>query len=694
MNPSGYRLVCALVAALIWTCGGLATLGCSGGTGSDALEVSQDGTAGADAGDQTAGDALTDGQANADQIGVSDSLNDQTSFDGTPADGAQSDQDQADQGPPSPSATIEPPGFSLINATQPIVITFDQQMKGTLAEPLGGSIGEKVGTQSWKDLGNKDTLTLKPKTVWDNGPGVLTLKAQAGDGQLYEVTLNYTVDADAPLVETIQPANGLFLGPRQRIMIVFDSAMDKESLKLSESIGSTASVTWAETVVKDDTLILAPTGAETWGALPKLGVEVADLAGNPVAPTIALTYKALPTFPEITVPIQAIRVSHTDGTHAAAIDPAGISSWVGETNAIYNVAGITFTFNGTTDYTASYQNSDVNKMDKPDDAGLTAATTTANSHAGKIAVFFRYGPSDVTPSADGFSAPTINFVVMPGRTPAQICQTVNAQLLGQSIGQYLGLRRTFFDNGYADKKSAETRLSEQADDPELAFDGDLLVDTPPDPYIASLNQCDTAVMHLALGGLGFLLPRHNLMSLYQSAEKSLSWRQVMLARQSVLVRTNQSITKILPGTGITAIEGETLSAVVTSGTIKKENTANLPGIWSKHQQLLWEAPQKNAEMTFTIVAPTANASYEVFVALTRAPHYGIVKFDFNGNAVGPLIDLYARDVMQSLPISLGTIQTPGDKVLNVRITLTGWNDKKPAALGPDVGLDYILLQKK
>ncbi|MCA9521988.1 MAG: hypothetical protein KC609_13490 [Myxococcales bacterium] len=511
-------------------------------------------------------------------------------------------------------------------------------------------------------------------------------------------------DGVPPTIVLVTPANGRELGPRQRIMIVFSESMDPDALTLGGGIGSGATATWFTTVVPNDTVVLSPTNAD-WGSVLSVTIDGTDVSGTQLA-SATFSYFAFPAnLPTIKVPLQAFRVSDDDGGRTTAITAQQVDAWTKKANEIYAVAGVEFLFdpNDPNDF-IEIQSTLINQLGGTSDPQWIAERDAANLEASKhtenvdgailkkAALFFRYGPGG-SPTGGGFSWTDYNFVALPGFSVTVVCGHQNIQLMAHELGHYLGLAHTF-GGGWSTVPLAEKQLTDNGSDPFKAFDGDQLEDTAPDPWIASLNQCDPGKMHLSLAGIPFLLPRNNIMSYYDSTEMTLSLTQLWTVRQGALVRTGQSVARILPGS-VTLFEGEAqkteVDASKTGGTIGTQNMRPFLGNWSGDTQLFWGTPAVGNEISFTVTVPNPGTLYEIYVGVTQAPDFGTFQLRANGELLGSF-DAYATRVKQSVPWLIGSTQLGAGKTsVTIAIRLAG---KNPASSNTHLGLDYVLLQEK
>ncbi len=139
-----------------------------------------------------------------------------------------------------------------------------------------------------------------------------------------------------------------------------------------------------------------------------------------------------------------------------------------------------------------------------------------------------------------------------------------------------------------------------------------------------------------------------------------------------------------------ALEGESLSvAKVTGGSVHPQAMGGFKaGKWSGTSHLWWTGGKTGDRLSLTIPVNQAGR-YEVFVAMTKARDYGIVKFTINDSPIQTPFDLFnGPDVISTEPISLGTHELPSGKN-TLHITISG----KHANAVPSFmfGLDYVFL---
>ncbi|MDR3707739.1 MAG: DUF2961 domain-containing protein [Capsulimonadaceae bacterium] len=143
----------------------------------------------------------------------------------------------------------------------------------------------------------------------------------------------------------------------------------------------------------------------------------------------------------------------------------------------------------------------------------------------------------------------------------------------------------------------------------------------------------------------------------------------------------------LQGPGV--IEGESLVrlAKATEGSVSMQTMGGYDDSWSRGTQLFW----KNGVAEDTLIVPinVANAGrYEVIAYLTKADDYGMFTFSLADQQLGGAFDAYNDRVVNSGPISLGTVALPPGPSPFV-VTIAG---KNPASRATFFGLDAIVLK--
>ncbi len=142
-----------------------------------------------------------------------------------------------------------------------------------------------------------------------------------------------------------------------------------------------------------------------------------------------------------------------------------------------------------------------------------------------------------------------------------------------------------------------------------------------------------------------------------------------------------------------AIEGESMKVLnKTAGDAQPQGMSGFKADrWSGANHLWWTGAKKGDRLEVAIPASQAG-EYEVFVAMTKARDYGIVKLGINGHAIEQEFDLFnGPAVISTGVVSLGVHKLQaGDNRLTVEIV--GANPE--AVKSFMFGLDYVYLAAK
>ena len=136
------------------------------------------------------------------------------------------------------------------------------------------------------------------------------------------------------------------------------------------------------------------------------------------------------------------------------------------------------------------------------------------------------------------------------------------------------------------------------------------------------------------------------------------------------------------------IEGERMKVISRSGgDVQEQDMSPWGEKWSNDAQLWWTGARPGDRLELAL--PVAKGGrYQLRAQLTKAVDYGIVQFTFDGEKLGPPVDLFHDGVIPSGELDLGTrYLTAGDHALAVEII--GANPQ--AAKGFLFGLDYMKL---
>jgi len=386
---------------------------------------------------------------------------------------------------------------------------------------------------------------------------------------------------------------------------------------------------------------------------------------------------------QLTMRVQAIRVSDDDGRRPAPTSPRQMQEWVDFANRAFSCAGIRFEFEPESDF-SELHSAIINDMTGTQDANWVQAKRLANSIAarfpGKLVVFSRYGPGP-NPTGGGFSWWDYNFVVMPGFAAAGHCGHPHTDAFAHEAGHYLGLPHTFAGSPFRTIEEADGYFRRNRSNPNV-FDGDGLSDTPPDPSITPL-EC-AVVSEVTLDGVAFTLPRENLMSYYDE-RRTLSPLQVQRVRW-MLKKRLEGAGSLPENTGATRpIEAESLAVIRQAGgqTSVQPMDGFGKGNWSGGAQLFW-ASTPGASLVLEMPVHEAGR-YWIDVYGTLAPDYGTVQVLLDGARIGQPWDGYAPVVLASGRLRLASVHLDAGRH-ELRLQVVGRN---AASSGHLFGLDCI-----
>ncbi len=136
-----------------------------------------------------------------------------------------------------------------------------------------------------------------------------------------------------------------------------------------------------------------------------------------------------------------------------------------------------------------------------------------------------------------------------------------------------------------------------------------------------------------------------------------------------------------------AIEAESLPLIDATGAVViDQGMENYGEEWSSATQRWWVCRQPQGRISMELPEHPAG-TFELVAGFTRAPDYGSVQVAVGDKPLGDPVDLYARNVSHSGPLSLGRVRLdPEDRELS--LTITGKNPKSTSYL---VGIDYFKL---
>jgi hypothetical protein len=364
-----------------------------------------------------------------------------------------------------------------------------------------------------------------------------------------------------------------------------------------------------------------------------------------------------------------------------------VKAWVDEANDVFAGANIRLDFDpspGSADWQhhASTLINSMSGVDHPQwSQQRAAANAVAAATPAKLVTFFRWGPG-AGPTGGAFSWTDYNFVAMTGFNNTFVCGVQNIGLFAHEVGHYLGLAHTFgpaFDTA----AQAQSYFLANGRNPAV-FDGDGRSDTPPDPLVNSL-ACHPGES-LTVGGTVLPLPRTNIMSYYEP-RSDVSSSQAWTMRQTLQIRTQQSLTQMVPGASATAVEAEALSLAVTRGSTRRQGMGSFLGKWSGNTQQLWLDGAPGSELTFNFQAPRAG-QFRIYAGFTAAPDFGVHRHVINGQS-GTEVDLYSRGVLPTGAVDLGLFNLVAG--LNQWKTIVVRSNPSASPMRHGYGLDYVLL---
>ncbi|MDG2385114.1 MAG: FG-GAP-like repeat-containing protein [Pirellulaceae bacterium] len=138
-----------------------------------------------------------------------------------------------------------------------------------------------------------------------------------------------------------------------------------------------------------------------------------------------------------------------------------------------------------------------------------------------------------------------------------------------------------------------------------------------------------------------------------------------------------------------AIEGETMSVIDRTGgkSDPQEMVAFSDGNWSQDSHLWWIQAKPGDKLTLQFAAPRA-IEYEIFLGLTKAVDYGIIKLTLNDQTLVEQLDLFHPTVVPTGPLRFGKhrLKEQGNRL---QIEIVGVNPKADPSYM--VGLDYLYL---
>jgi putative heme-binding domain-containing protein len=207
------------------------------------------------------------------------------------------------------------------------------------------------------------------------------------------------------------------------------------------------------------------------------------------------------------------------------------------------------------------------------------------------------------------------------------------------------------------------------------------------------EESEAAVKIAMMGGAEFLLAKADITSREVSKQSTMPEGLFDALPKDMLlnlVKYLQSGGSAPGSTRAGVIEGESLKATTTGGTIKTQAMGGFrDGTWSGASQLWWAGAKPGDKLTTTFDVPNAGRQ-KVFAVFTKARDYGIITVRLNGVETDIQdYDLYDPKVMDTGEELLGEFDLKaGPNTLEIEITGTN-----PAATPRHMAaLDYLRLQ--
>jgi hypothetical protein len=420
---------------------------------------------------------------------------------------------------------------------------------------------------------------------------------------------------------------------------------------------------------------------------PRLLLCLAAVGAAAPAAAAADWPRAAADLPLLTMRVQAVFVSDTDGGRKTAITPTQVKAWVDKANEIFASSRIQLDFNPAagSGYFQELKSTLLNNLSGTDNPSWPQQRASANALAAAtpndLLAIFRWGPG-AGPTGGGFSWTDYDFVAMPGFNNTFVCGVQNIGLFAHEVGHYLGLAHTHGPS-FNTVAEAQSYFVSNGRNPRV-FEGDGRSDTPPDPFITAL-QCNPTATTVSLSGTSFDLPRSNIMSYYEP-RSGVSPSQTWTMRQTLQLRSKQPLAQMVTESSATLVEAESIGRSVTRGSAFPQSMGGFLGKWSGNTQVLWLDGGVGSELRLSIQPPQAGV-YRIYAGFTAAPDFGIHAHIINGQASAPL-DLYAASVIPTGAVDLGVfnLKAGGN---DWRVRTTGSNALAATRYG--YGLDYILL---
>jgi hypothetical protein len=356
-----------------------------------------------------------------------------------------------------------------------------------------------------------------------------------------------------------------------------------------------------------------------------------------------------PDLNAFSIRIQAVLLANDDGSDLSSITISQIMQWIDKANLVYSQAGVRFYFEPSTDMN-QVTNSMLNNITGSNDPNWPSAVNEGNlivqQTPGKIVVFFRNNqPSVETGSWEE------DFILMPSSIP-EVCGQPDDTLLAHKIGLYLGLKTTF-SRHFGTIQEAE-KAYESSGFSSTFFDGDNLLDTPPDPFISHLDYICGNKLSIKISNADFNLSRGNLMSFYQPRSQ-LTPEQISRLRFVLALRSRNGSRIPSNQDAESPIQFEDLPLTYRSWCDPqiKDLSGYLARGWSSGS--FYQVPAGyGSTCTFEFSIPSTG-TYEMVFYATRGPDYGTLEITMDDWILNDAMDLYSQYSLPTGPISFGVL---------------------------------------
>ncbi len=391
-----------------------------------------------------------------------------------------------------------------------------------------------------------------------------------------------------------------------------------------------------------------------------------------------------PTYIPFSIPILAVSLANDDGSDRSGTRTEQVIRWVDEANLIFAQASLRFIFDPSTDVMEinnSLLNNIIGNSDPKWMDAVNEGKKIALENTGKVVVFFRNPPL-----AGDVGSWEEDFMLMPSQPP-DVCGHPDDSYLAHQIGHYLGLENTFPElfNSIAEAEKAYEKSGFSA----AFFDGDGLLDTPPDVYINQQGFRCGDKLSIKISNADFSLTRGNLMSYYEPRSQ-LSPLQVQRVRYILALRSRNG--SLIPSnqTDIPVFQFEELPLPykIWCEPQVKDMSEYYAGGWSGGKFVNIPGGYGSiCKYSFTV---PETGSYEMGLYATKMPEYGIVEISMDDWIINDGLDLYSPFPLPTGNVTLGTFYLEeGSHSLSFEVVR-----KSLDSLNYNFGLDALSIQLK